>query len=136
MDHTEMVLDLLRDKLLTLHKTLVDMTRGDYERKRGGKIPSGEFLNLLMTDPNFDWLRRISELIVWIDEVLDPKELTAEEEIENIFARARKLLTPAEFGETFETKYQEAMQRDPNVIMAHKEVRDVLNLRPPKTESN
>ena len=131
-----MVLDLLRDKLLTLHKTLVDMARADYERARNGKIPSGEFLNLLMTDERFDWLRRISELIVWIDEVLDPKELTAEEEIENIFTRARKLLTPSELGETFETKYQQALQRDPNVIMAHKEVRDVLNLWPPKSESH
>ncbi len=128
-----MVLGLLRDKLLVLHKTLVDRERADYERKQSSKIPSGEFLNLLMTDPGFDWLRRISELIVWIDEVLDPDELTADEEVENVFARARKLLTPSELGEAFVTKYQDALQQDPNVIIAHKEVRDVLNLRPPQS---
>jgi hypothetical protein len=130
MDHTEMVLGLLRDKLLALHKTLVDIERFRYERSHGSKVPSGEFLNLLLTDPSMDWLRRISELIVWIDEVLDPDELTADEEVESVFARARKLLTPSELGEEFEKKYHEALQRDPNVIMAHKEVRDVLNLRP------
>jgi len=125
-----MVLGLLRDNLLALHKTLVDLERDAYE-KTHGKVGSGEFLNLLLMDQDFSWLRRISELIVWIDEVLDPDELTADEEIENVFTRARKLLTPAEFGEDFERRYQDALQRNADVIIAHKEVRDVLKLRPP-----
>jgi hypothetical protein len=124
-----MVLDLLRDKLLALHKLLVDLEREAYE-KNYGKLGSGDFLNLLLADQNFSWLRKFSELIVWIDEVLDPKELTAEEEIENIFTQARKLLTPAELGEEFEHKYQDWLQRNADVILAHKEVRDVLKLHP------
>jgi hypothetical protein len=128
MDNTQMVLGLLRDNLLALHKVLVDLERDAHEQTRG-KVTSGDFLNLLLTDQNFSWLRRISELIVWIDEVLDPKELTADEEIQNIFTQARKLLTPADLGEDFESKYQDALQRNPDVILAHKEVRDVLKLR-------
>ena len=124
-----MVLGLLRDNLLNLHKLLVDLERDAYE-KAHGKVGSGDFLNLLLADQNFSWLRRISELVVWIDEVLDPKELTADEEIENIFTQARKLLTPADLGEDFERKYQDALQQNPDVIMAHKEVRDVLKLHP------
>ena len=124
-----MVLGLLRDNLLNLHKLLVDLEREAYEKEQG-KVGSGDFLNLLLGDPNFSWLRRISELVVWIDEVLDPKELTADEEIENIFTQARKLLTPADLGEDFERKYQDALQQNPDVIMAHKEVRDVLKLHP------
>ena len=126
-----LVLGLLPDNLLNLHKLLVDYERNGYE-KTHGKVTSGDFLNLLLGDPNFSWLRRFSELIVWIDEVMDPKELTAEEEIENIFTQARKLLTPAEFGEDFERKYTEALQQNPDVILAHKEVRDVLKLHPKK----
>src|SRR6187455_1687744 len=110
-----LVLGLLRDNLLNLHKLLVDLEREAYE-KTHGKVGSGDFLNLLLGDENYSWLRRFSELIVWIDEVLDPKELTADEEIENIFTQARKLLTPAAFGEDFERKYQEALQQNPDVI--------------------
>lgn len=129
MNHTEVVLGLLRDKLLVLHKSLLDQERETYERVHGKK-GSGEFLQLLLDDPQFAWLRKISELIVWIDEVLDPDELTAEEEKQNLLERARKLLTPSELGSEFVKKYQDALQRNPDAVMAHKEVRDVLKLHP------
>src|SRR5437773_12174639 len=47
MGHTEVVLDILRGKLLTLHKTLVDLERVTYERIHGKKT-SGEFLTVLL----------------------------------------------------------------------------------------
>src|SRR5262245_54949096 len=121
MDNDKLVLELLRGKLFTLHKTLVDLERITYERIHG-KVGSGQFLNALLTDNRFSWLRKISELIVWIDEILDPKTLTAQEELQNVFNQARKLLTPAELGTEFEQKYQDALQRNPDVVMAHKEV--------------
>ena len=128
-ENTEMVLGLLRDNLLTLHKTLVDIERESFERANG-QLRSVDFLNLLLQHPDFSWLRKISELIVWIDEVLDPKEQTAEVERKNVFEHARKLLTPSELGEDFERKYQDALQRNPDVIMAHQDVRKVLKLLP------
>ena len=124
-----MVLGLLRDRLLALHKTLVDLERETFERTHG-QLRSVDFLTLLMQHPDFAWLRKISELIVWIDEVLDPKEQTAEAEKRNVFLHARKLLTPAELGEDFEKKYQDALQRNPDVIIAHQDVRAVLRLLP------
>lgn len=128
MDHIEIVLDLLRGKLLALHKVLVDLERASYERIHGHKVASGEFLNLLLEDPQFAWLRKISQLIVWIDEVLDPNELTAEEEKKNVVDQARKLLNPSQLGNEFVEKYHDALQRNPDVVIAHKEVRDVLKL--------
>jgi hypothetical protein len=129
MENREMVLGLLRDSLLTLHKTLVDLERDTYERSHG-QLKSVDFLNLLLQHPDFAWLRKISELIVWIDEVLDPKEQTAEVEQKNVFEHAKKLLTPSELGEDFERKYQDALQRNADVILAHQEVRKVLKLLP------
>ena len=129
MDNDRLVLELLRGKLFALHKTLVDLERITYERIHG-KVPSGQFLNALLTDQRFSWLRKISELVVWIDEILDPKELTAAEELQNVFNQARKLLTPAELGTEFEQRYLDSLQRNPDVVMAHKEVRDALKLRP------
>ena len=125
-----MILDLLRDKLLALHKILVDVERDNFERAHG-QVKSVDFLSLLMQHPDYAWMRKISELIVWIDEVLDPKEMTAEVEKKNVLDQARKLLIPAELGEDFERKYHEALQKYPDVVMAHQEVRNVLKLSPP-----
>ena len=128
MDHN-LVLGLLRDRLLALHKILMNVERDTYERIHG-KVGAGQFLSLLLSDPQFSWLRKLSEIVVWIDEILDPKELTAEEEIKNVLEQARKLLTPSELGDEFVHKYQHALQNNADAIIAHKEVRDVLKLVP------
>lgn len=124
-----LILGLLRDKLLALHKILMNVERDTYERIHG-KVGPGHFLNLLLNDPQFSWLRRVSELVVWIDEILDPKELTAEEEVKNVIDQARKLLTPSELGDEFVKKYHMVLQNNADAIIAHKEVRDVLKLVP------
>src|SRR4029078_7243300 len=64
----------LRQGLLRLHKLLLDQERRGYERARGRIGNSYEFLQLVLKDPWFDWLHRLSELIVQIDEALDTRE--------------------------------------------------------------
>ena len=60
----------LRKSLLHLHKTLLDWERAAYERIHG-RISSSELLKAIVEDPQFGWLRPISELIVRIDETVD-----------------------------------------------------------------
>ncbi len=67
----------LRQGLLRLHKTLLDLERRDFERARGRIANSYEFLQLVLKDPWFDWLHRLSELIVQIDETLDTRDAEA-----------------------------------------------------------
>ena len=59
-----------RDDLLKLHKVLMDWDRERYERVHGAMSP-GKFLEKLMGDPRFEWLRVLSMLIVRIDEAFD-----------------------------------------------------------------
>ncbi len=73
-DTTRESLRSLRQGLLRLHKTLLDLERRDYERARGRIGNSYEFLQLVLKDPWFDWLHRLSELIVQIDEAMEDKE--------------------------------------------------------------
>ena len=120
-------LQRLRTPLLNLHKTLLNFERINYEKVNGNVTPN-QLLNLLLQDQQFAWLHVISELIVRIDELLDSKEQLKEEEIESIIQEGRKLLTPVEISEEFGRKYQYALQQDPNVVMAHQEVRDSLKL--------
>lgn len=128
-DSSRESLKQLRQGLLRLHKMLLDQERFGYERARGPIGNSYEFLQLVLKDPWFDWLHRLSELIVQIDETLDSKDQehpTSEEDASALFTRARALLTPAEEGSQFQKNYFLALQQSPDVVLLHAELGKVL----------
>ena len=115
----------LRQGLLRLHKTLLDLERVGYERARGRIGNSYEFLQLVLKDPWFDWLHRLSELIVQIDETLDtrdPDQPATEEDAKALMARAKSLLSPSETGSEFQKNYFLALQQSPDVVLLHAEM--------------
>ena len=111
--------------LLRLHKALLDDERAQFERVRGRIESSGEFLQLVLHDEWFSYLRPLSALVVQIDELLDAKEAT-NEEAGALIAQARAMLKPSETGNEFERRYYAAIQRDPDVIFAQREVLRIL----------
>jgi hypothetical protein len=117
-------LQQLRRKLLHLHKTLLDMERADFERLFG-RVTSGELLQLVINNAQFAWLRRISALVVEMDEMLAAEEPVTEENVENLLAQARLLFSAAE-DEAFKEKYQAALQREPEAVLAHAEITKLL----------
>jgi hypothetical protein len=110
-----------RQALLTLHKALVDSERVSYEKTIGGIRSSNDFLQLLISDPWFAWLQPLSQLIVSIDEALDAKEPLTTAKVDEAVKAAGVLLAPSESGEGFSRHYFDAMQRDPDVVLAHAE---------------
>jgi len=114
------ILTQLRHTLLRLHKELLDSERSIYERDVAKIDSPGQFLNLLLGDPWFAYLRELSGLIAEIDQKLDDrKEPVNTSDVDTFLKRSKALLVPSEFGQGFEKRYFEALQRDPNVIMAH-----------------
>lgn len=118
-------LSLLRNKLLDLHKILLDAERANYEQVRG-RVSRGELLQLLISDEQFAWLRNISMLVVEIDETLHADEPVTLEDARSLLDSARQLLTPVEDGNTFEQKYYNALQGEPDVALAHAEIGQIL----------
>jgi hypothetical protein len=116
----------VRTVLLRLHKTLLDFEREGYERARGKIGNSYEFLQVVMSDPWFAWLRQLSELIVEIDELLAAKEMPREATALALIRQASILLTPSASGSEFQRKYFAAMQQSPEVVLAHSEFASVL----------
>jgi hypothetical protein len=116
----------VRTVMLQLHKKLLDFERENYERSRGTIGNSYEFLQLVMSDPWFVWLRQLSELIVEIDELLAAKETPREGTGLALIRQASILLTPSESGSEFQKKYFAAMQQSPEVVLAHSEFAKVL----------
>src|SRR5918996_5471874 len=122
-------LKALRQGLLRLHKTLLDLERRDYERARGRISNSYEFLQLVLKDPWFDWLHRLSELIVQIDESLDTHDSetpATEADASALIERAKTLLAPAETGTEFQKNYFLALQQSPDVVLLHSEIMRLL----------
>ena len=109
----------LRNGLLKVHKTLLDSERARYDHDVERIKSSGQLLNLVLHDPFFAWLHELSELIVLIDETLDADPPATPAGAARLLAQARTLLTPAESGQGFRRQYFEALQRDPDVVIAH-----------------
>src|SRR6187200_2827742 len=111
----------LREALLKLHKTLVESERTTYEQTIGTITSPNHFLQLLTNDPWFAWLHPISLLIVTIDEALDAKAKTPlTPAIADALAKqTRALLVASQTGEGFAKHYDDALQRDPAVVLAH-----------------
>lgn len=116
----------LRNGLLKLHKTLLDSERARYERDIERIQTAGQLLNLVLHDPWFAWLHELSELIVLIDETLDAADPATGSDAARLLAQTRALLTPAESGNGFRKQYFEALQRDPDVVIAHGAAMQVL----------
>ena len=119
----------LRQGLLRLHKMLRDLERFGYERAHQRIANSYEFLQLVLKDPWFDWLHRLSEVIVQIDEALDIRDMeqpATDEDARELIARVRTLLSPAEEGTEFQKNYFLALQQSPDVVLLHSELMKML----------
>jgi hypothetical protein len=106
---------------LTLHKTLLDWERVGYERQHGRQA-AGEWLRIVMADPQLAWLRPLSELIVRIDLLLDADEDDAGQDLVSVLAQARELVVPDEGGSPYARRYHTALQEHPDAVFAHRDV--------------
>lgn len=119
-------LDQLRRALLRLHKALLDDERVSYERVYGRISTNGEFLQLVLGHAWFAWLRPLSQLVAQLDELGEIEDASTPAEITAMMASVRTLITPTEEGDGFGRHYYDALQRAPDVGLAHAEVRALL----------
>lgn len=115
-----------RDLLLKLHKSMLELERDMHEGIHG-KLSAADFLNLLLEDEDFAWLRKFSMLIVEIDEMFDLKENVKDELVHANLQKIRELVGMNEPDEYFKAKYQFALQRDPNTAGLHSELKSLLS---------
>ena len=112
----------LRHFLLDLHKKLIESERAVYEANIGRIESPHHFFQLLTHDPWFAWLRPVSQLIVAIDEALDAQEPLTSASVDALINESVFLLIPAKSGDQFGERYMAALQRDPQVVLAHAQV--------------
>ncbi len=91
-----------------------------------GPVNSGEFLNLLLNNPEFAWLRKFSTLIVDIDEMFDQKDGYSEESVKLHLAKMREIIDLSKQEQFFRTKYELALQGDADAAGSHAALKKIL----------
>ena len=114
-----------RNSLLKLHKALLDHERAIYEGINGA-VNAGQFLNVLLEDRDFAWLRKFSTLIVEIDELFDQKDGVTDEAVELHIAKLKDLISMDDEDEEFRAKYQAALQQDIDAAAHQGTLRELL----------
>jgi hypothetical protein len=81
----------------------------------------------MLKDPWFTWLHPLSDILVRIDYLLNDEAFDiTKENVDHLFDEARHLLHPSIEGDGFERAYYEALNRAPDVVLAHFHVTRVL----------
>lgn len=125
----------LREALLRLHKSLLEMERRAYEKEHG-KVSAGELFRLVIDDAQFSWLHNISEFVVRIDENLSSDEGVTETDARVAMSLARKIFAPSATGDGFQKKYFDAIQKEPAVVMEHAQLARMFNNEPADREGS
>ena len=117
----------IRESLVGLHGALIVAEQLTYESINGPVESIDALLMLLQKDPWFTWLHPIADLLVRIDHVLedDSCDIT-DENVEQFIREIDRLLHPTVEGDGFERAYYEALDRAPDVVLAHFRVRKLL----------
>ena len=113
----------IRNKFLRFHKILLDWDRANYEREFG-VLSSGKFLEMLLGDERFTWLRTISTLIVRIDESFDLDDGLSTGMLDGFYRESRNLFDESEEYVEFKTKLEGALPKLP----AAEQLRDEITV--------
>lgn len=103
-------LEQVRKDLLRVHRALLETERGRYETLNGPIPNNMMFLQLVIDDPFFEWLRPMAQLVLLIDEKASDKQnpLGADEAAE-LFRQGKLLLTPDSGGDPFQRQFDQAV---------------------------
>ena len=123
----------LQPALIGLHKSLLGAEREEIERIQG-RLSGPEFLQLISDPVRYGWLKPFSQLILAVDDALEPKERFPARPAEEVLADARALLAPPNDATPFGRRYVALMQRSPDLVMAHAPVSRLLGTGPAREE--
>jgi hypothetical protein len=126
--------DSLRRVLRDLHRALVARASRDYtwDHQRLWQPDPGELLQMLTKDPEFNWLRGLSELMVEIDTARDDEERRGKFAA-GVRAAVERFIVPPGEGhgqDEFAQRYWPYVQKDPNIAIAHAAVKQAVSRWP------
>jgi hypothetical protein len=110
--------------LLDVHKAALAAERVGLERVHG-RLSNAAFLQIVSDPLRYGWLRPLNELILAFEETGEECEPEAE-----LLRRARELLVPPKAQTPFGRRYLSLMQREPALVLAHRDLVKLLGPGP------
>lgn len=123
----------LAHALRSLHRVLAERARRDLETERLAVIQPGAWLSILTNDPQFAWLRTLSELMVDLDVFLEADPEPADDDAAAIRAEVERLIAPSSVADAetdFSRHYWRYVHDEPTVAVVHGEIRQALDRLP------
>ena len=111
-------LKFLSTRLLKLHKALMDHHMKRKEKVHGTLFNPNQKLQLLLNDPDFEWLRTLSRLMAIIDDAYFQKETLAAGLIENLKEKTHHLFLK-EGDPQFTSVLLSTLKESPKSLLEH-----------------
>lgn len=126
-DETRTRLKNLSKSLLRLHKTLLDGAKAEYEAANGKISGANMYLQLVLEDAHFAWLRKISSLIALVDEANSVRRPATESDAQALLGEAKKILNFEDADEDFNDKLQAALQTNSDAVLNYNDALQFVN---------
>jgi hypothetical protein len=133
-NHLKHDLDQLSKALQDLHRSMLMSEAKLVAAEYGRPLTSYELLNASLNNPTLAWLRQLSSLIVEIDTIVDEAPNLGAQETNLVTVKTLALLDPAgdlpptEFWE----KYTRSLREQPELILKHARVKDLVAALAPR----
>lgn len=117
--------------LSKVHRSLLDFQKKVQEGLEERRLSAQDTLLLAINHPDFQWLRKISEIISQMDEVAGDKKNPASEESLKMFStQLREIFIDGSQHTNFKNRLEIALARDPKLCLEIAELRSALGKLP------
>lgn len=110
-------LTLISQLLLRVHKSLLYFQKEKYEAQHEQVLSPYDTLHLSMSHQDFDWLKKITSLVVRMDESLEDDKTVLADLHQAVLTEVHSLFDESEIYADFKTKLKLAQSRDPMLVV-------------------
>lgn len=104
--------------MMKIHKLLMEDEMEARELAANKVIPPAERLSALLNDPALAWLRAMSQLMAYVDEIYFQKEPVLEPQLDEIVEKVQNLFSLENESE-FSYRYRSSLGTIPNLMIEH-----------------
>jgi len=117
--------------MMKIHKLLLEEEMEARELAINKVIPPAERLNVLLNDPEFAWLRVLSQLMAFIDEIYFQKEPVLNRQLKEVEEKVETLFALQNESE-FAYRYRSKLSTIPDLMIEHGLLKVALKSAPEK----
>ncbi len=104
--------------MMKIHKLLMENEMEAIEQATNKTLPPAERLNALLNNPDLAWLRNMSQLMAFVDEIYFQKEAILERQMEEVEETVQNLFS-LQNESVFTYRYRNSLGTIPDLMVQH-----------------